>query len=390
MNNICKTSIAVALGSFFAMSSYAKDVLVVWEDLNKAHSIDMAVADFEKNNDCKVVVREFNPVNHLELADSSDEKPDVFIIISDKADYAKESGRIERLDYMPDVKDLYLENSVKPFSFDDGIYAQPRDIEALVVFYNKDIISHPADTFDDYIRLAKVRKRDGKYGLIGKFDNFYYSYGFLSAFGAYTFGKKRDGSIDLTDLGFNKYEAVDAIEYIWNYACNYQPQSVQDKNGLDVIDDLFVKGEAAAVISGPWRYDKYANGHVNFGVSKLPLLPNGNSPTPFYGVKGYVVSSDSKHKELAKKFVRLLDEPAYAMDRYMATHEVPVLKSIITNPEISGDEMVSAVLAQIKDADLMPANMKIDELWATMNECLSDVISGKKSARAVNKIKSQQ
>ena len=97
MNNICKTSIAVALGSFFAMSSYAKDVLVVWEDLNKAHSIDMAVADFEKNNDCKVVVREFNPVNHLELADSSDEKPDVFIIISDKADYAKESGRIERL-----------------------------------------------------------------------------------------------------------------------------------------------------------------------------------------------------------------------------------------------------------------------------------------------------
>lgn len=395
MNNICKTSIAVALGSFFAMSSYAKDVLVVWEDLNKAHSIDMAVADFEKNNDCKVVVREFNPVNHLELADSSDEKPDVFIIISDKADYAKESGRIEKLDYMSDVKDLYLENSVKPFSFDDGIYAQPRDIEALVVFYNKDIISHPADTFDDYIRLAKVRKRDGKYGLIGKFDNFYYSYGFLSAFGAYTFGKKRDGSIDLTDLGFNKYEAVDAIEYIWNYACNYQPQSVQDKNGLDVIDDLFVKGEAAAVISGPWRYDKYANGHVNFGVSKLPLLPNGNSPTPFYGVKGYVVSSDSKHKELAKKFVRLLDEPAYAMDRYMATHEVPVLKSIITNPEISGDEMVSAVLAQIKDADLMPANMKIDELWATMNECLSDVISGKKSARAaaneaVNKIKSQQ
>ena len=395
MNNICKTSIAVALGSFFAMSSYAKDVLVVWEDLNKAHSIDMAVADFEKNNDCKVVVREFNPVNHLELADSSDEKPDVFIIISDKADYAKESGRIEKLDYMPDVKDLYLENSVKPFSFDDGIYAQPRDIETLVVFYNKDIISHPADTFDDYIRLAKVRKRDGKYGLIGKFDNFYYSYGFLSAFGAYTFGKKRDGSIDLTDLGFNKYEAVDAIEYIWNYACNYQPQSVQDKNGLDVIDDLFVKGEAAAVISGPWRYDKYANGHVNFGVSKLPLLPNGNSPTPFYGVKGYVVSSDSKHKELAKKFVRLLDEPAYAMDRYMATHEVPVLKSIITNPEISGDEMVSAVLAQIKDADLMPANMKIDELWATMNECLSDVISGKKSARAaaneaVNKIKSQQ
>ena len=394
MNNICKTSIAVALGSFFAMSSYAKDVLVVWEDLNKAHSIDMAVADFEKNNDCKVVVREFNPVNHLELADSSDEKPDVFIIISDKADYAKESGRIEKLDYMPDVKDLYLENSVKPFSFDDGIYAQPRDIETLVVFYNKDIISHPADTFDDYIRLAKVRKRDGKYGLIGKFDNFYYSYGFLSAFGAYTFGKKRDGSIDLTDLGFNKYEAVDAIEYIWNYACNYQPQSVQDKNGLDVIDDFFVKGEAAAVISGPWRYDKYANGHVNFGVSKLPLLPNGNSPTPFYGVKGYVVSSDSKHKELAKKFVRLLDEPAYAMDRYMATHEVPVLKSIITNPEISGDEMVSAVLAQIKDADLMPANMKIDELWATMNECLSDVISGKKSARAaaneaVNKIKSQ-
>lgn len=394
MNNICKTSIAVALGSFFAMSSYAKDVLVVWEDLNKAHSIDMAVADFEKNNDCKVVVREFNPVNHLELADSSDEKPDVFIIISDKADYAKESGRIEKLDYMPDVKDLYLENSVKPFSFDDGIYAQPRDIEALVVFYNKDIISHPADTFDDYIRLAKVRKRDGKYGLIGKFDNFYYSYGFLSAFGAYTFGKKSDGSIDLTDLGFNKYEAVDAIEYIWNYACNYQPQSVQDKNGLDVIDDLFVKGEAAAVISGPWRYDKYANGHVNFGVSKLPLLPNGNSPTPFYGVKGYVVSSDSKHKELAKKFVRLLDEPAYAMDRYMATHEVPVLKSLITNPEISGDEMVSAVLAQVKDADLMPANMKIVELWATMNECLSDVISGKKSARAaaneaVNKIKSQ-
>lgn len=383
MNKIIKTLLAISLGSLTTMSSYAKEVLVVWEDVNKGYSIAQAVSSFEKEYDCEVIIKEYNPVYHIDEFERAKDKnkPDVFIILSDKLGYAVEKGLIQSIDSMKTDRHLFIPESISPFTIHGNIYAEPRSIESLVVYYNRNIISYPYYGFDDYEKLARARQKLNKYSILAKFDNFYYTYGFISGFGGYIFGKNNDGGYNLKDIGLNSDDAIDAVEYIWNYTSNYQPSEITSDKGFDVIDDYFISGRAAAVISGPWSRDKYEKSSVDFGVASLPFLPNGKRPKPFYGVKGYVVASSSKHKDLAMKFVRHLNEPVYAMMRFLATGELPPTIAVVTNPLISSDELACAVLTQIKDAQAMPSIPSMNKVWKSMDDALSDVITGKKATR---------
>lgn len=68
------------------------------------------------------------------------------------------------------------------------------------------------------------------------------------------------------------------------------------------MDNYFKEGKAAAVISGPWALGDYAKSGVDYGVAPLPILPNGQAMRPFYGAKGYVISSKQRIKILQKSF----------------------------------------------------------------------------------------
>ena len=61
-----KAKIYAVIGSLFLSLNvaYAAD-LVVWEDIGKAHGIEKAVAQFEKENNCKVILKDSDYVGHL-------------------------------------------------------------------------------------------------------------------------------------------------------------------------------------------------------------------------------------------------------------------------------------------------------------------------------------
>lgn len=381
MNNIFKSTLAFATGLAISSSSLAKDVLVVWEDVGKGYSINQAVSDFKKENDCEVIVKEINSIYALEEYQKVKEKPDVFILLSDKTNEAVSKGVIESLDFMAQDQELYAPLAVNVFTFDKKIWAAPRSIETLVVFYNKNILEYPYETFDDYITFAKVRNQDNKFSLIGKFDDLYYSYGIISGFGGYIFGKNIDGSYNVKDVGLNIDGSLKGLEYIKKISKYCTPKSILSDNGLDKIDSMFINGEAAAVISGPWKFHKYEMSNVYFGVAPLPSLPNGKNTKPFYGVKGYVVSSNSKQKELAHKFIQHLNKPIYSLMRYLSTKELPASNAVITNPIITNDELAKAVLSQLKQAENMPSIPKISEVWKNMRIFLSEIISDQKSVK---------
>lgn len=71
---------------------------------------------FEKENDCKVIVKEVDAVKQIEEYSTTTEKPDVFIVVSDKVGDAASNGIIESLDYMSNEKDLYAEAAINAFS----------------------------------------------------------------------------------------------------------------------------------------------------------------------------------------------------------------------------------------------------------------------------------
>lgn len=392
MNKFVKTVSAVSLCSVLVSSAYGTETLVLWEDYQKSAAIEQAITTFENKNDCRIIVKEYSGVYQFGEYLNTDSKPDIFIIQSDKTQEAVNMGLIESLEFMDTDRKGYTDLSVKPFEVNGKIYAAPRSIDSMVVFYNKDIMEKPFETFDEYIEFAQKRKEKGLYGLIGKFDQFFLAYGVIAGFGGYTFSLSEDGSCNENDIGLNNKGAVRALEFIRDYTDNYVPRSLLTNRGWDEMDNLFIERKAAAVISGPWSIKKYKEAGINYGISTLPLLNNGEHFIPFYGVKGYAVSSESKHKDLAKKLIRHLNHPVYAMARYASIGELPPVNAVINNPLIINEELANAVYEQTILADQIPSIVRMGKVWDLMNTCLYQVITGKKGAQeaadeAVAKIK---
>lgn len=227
---------------------------------------------------------------------------------------------------------------------------------------------------DDYLKFNDKMLSEGKYGLIGKLDQFYISYGIFSGYGAYVFGNK-NGRYNPDDIGLNNDGAVKALQFITSYS-KYLPKEVLTSNGFAAVDNYFKEGKAAAVISGPWALGDYAKSGVDYGVAPLPILPNGQAMRPFYGAKGYVISSKTKNKDLAEKFLEYINRPEYALIRYSEIAELPPIKAVLDNPLITNDDFANAIAVQIKNADAMPTVPEFSKVWDPMGNAILKSISG--------------
>lgn len=95
------------------------------------------------------------------------------------------------------------------------------------------------------------------------------------------------------------------------------------------------------------------------GVAPLPLLPNGEHMRSFLGVKGYSISTYSKQKEMAQKFVEFINQPEYAKVRFQLTGEIPPVKALIDDPIIKNDDKSRAVAIRLA----MPSRCQAYRKW---------------------------
>lgn len=214
------SKVAIAITSLLVCSNvYATTVLKVWEDVQKSHGIAQAVADFEALNDCKVVVEEvpfISQVDRLRLEGPSGDGPDVLMIPADRVGAATVQGLIAPIKFMQEDQDKYIRSAVSAFAQGGEIYAVPKVVETLVLFYNKDILKQPYDTLNEYYDYAMKKKAtsDDEYGFIAKWDSFYYAYGVMQPYGAYVFGTDSDGNLDSRDVGLANEGAIKSVELI--------------------------------------------------------------------------------------------------------------------------------------------------------------------------------
>lgn len=295
MNLLSKLLLVSGVVLFAGTSVNAKE-LVVWEDLNKDNGIAKAVEDFQKEYNCTVRVTNSDYVSHVNeyeklLNSGSKNLPDILMLPADRLGASAQKGLIQPLRFMSSDSSLYLDKSIDAFTYNGQIYACPRSVETMVVFYNQDLLKYPLETMEDYYNFSAAKKMEGKWGVIGKWDFMYFIYGFIRGNGGYVFGKDGAGNYNPHDIGLNNAGAVKGLEYLNKFVQNVVPVSVLGPDGFGHINSLFTSGKAAAVITGPWEFNGYAKSGINYGVAPLPKLPNGNYMCPFLGFRGYVVSN---------------------------------------------------------------------------------------------------
>ncbi|VTP13599.1 Cyclodextrin-binding protein precursor [Phytobacter ursingii] len=378
---------ALAAGQLISLSAHAATKqLNVWEDIKKSVGIQDAVKDFEQKYDVKVNVQEMPYAQQLEklrLDGPAGIGPDVLVIPNDQLGGAVVQGLLTPLNLDKEKVDAFTPASINAFRLDNTLYGVPKAVETLVLIYNKDLIDKPLQSLPEWLDYSKKQREQNKYGLLAKFDQIYYSWGAIGPMGGYLFGKNDKGGFNPKDIGLNKSGAVDAVTFLKKfYSEGVFPSGILGDNGLNAIDSLFTEKKAAAVINGPWAFQPYEAAGVNYGVAPLPNLPDGKPMSSFLGVKGYVVSTWSKDKQLAQQFLEFINQPQYVKTRYIATREIPAQKAMIDDPMIKNDEKASAVAVQAARATAMPGIPEMGEVWGPANAALELSLTGKQEPQA--------
>lgn len=383
--NFKKSVLAAALATL-SFSAFAQTELLVWEDIQKSKGIEAAVADFEKQFDVKVNIQEMpygQQIEKLRLDGPSGIGPDVLVIPSDQLGSAVVQGLIAPMaNATPEATADYTETALGAFTSDDQVYGYPKVVETLVMFYNKDKIYQPFTTMDEYFKFSQEQKAKGEYGLIAKFDQVYYAFGSLYAYGGYIFQRDENGNYNPEDIGLANAGAVEAVNYLKKFFDEgLIPTGILGENGLNAIDSLFTEQKAAAVINGPWAIEPYQKAGVNFGVTPLPTMPNGKEMSSLLGVKGYVISTWSKDAELAEKFIQFINQPQYAKTRFEVTAEIPPLKSVMADDVITKNEAANAIAIQSTRAVPMPSIPEMAQVWTPIDSALQLSVSNKQDPK---------
>lgn len=377
MNKFSK-GLLLSLALVYSHEILATERLVVWEDVGRASTIASAVKDFEKIYDCDVDVLE-KPMHHqvelLEKQGPKGEGPDVVVLASDMVGVAKDKNLISQIHFMQVENSQYLPNSIASVTFDGELYSVPKTIETLILFYNKDLLKEPPSTLEEYVDLSKKLRKKGKYGLLAKWELFYTTYALMHGYGAYIFRTDNDGTINLNSYGLDTDGAVESLKVLRKMSkADLVYDCLSGVDGYNRMYELFSSKKAIAVINGPWAIEDYLKAGINFGITTLPTLPNGNPMAGFLGIKGYSISKWSTHKDLAEDFLRFINEHKYALLRYKESRQVPPIISVLQDPSLANDELIQVIAQQSVHGVNMPSIPEMSYVWSVMDKAIWKVI----------------
>ena len=220
------------------------------------------------------------------------------------------NGVVEPLD-LSAVADGFNPVAVQAFTYDGQTYGLPYAIENVALLRNTDLVPDAPATFEEMMQIATDYKADhpdpSSLGLavqVGPEGDAYHLQPFLSAFGGYIFAQNADGTYNPDDIGIDSEGGLATATWLQEQA-------------------------AAGLLSADVTYDTMIDA---FGAGKAPFAdhrPVGDRPgrqrlrrhrralrserrpgdggrrhtAPFVGVQGFMVSSFSEAKDLAKSFV---------------------------------------------------------------------------------------
>ncbi|MER2040615.1 sugar ABC transporter substrate-binding protein [Desemzia incerta] len=362
--------------------------LVVWEDIDKAKGIEDAVAEFEEIHNVTVEVIEkpyANQIEDLRLDGPGGTGPDVLTMPGDQIGTSVTEGLLYELQVDEEIQNMYSEASMQSQMVDGKVYGLPKAVETTMLYYNKDIVSEEdlPETLDEWYELSKELTDGENFGFLALWDQIYYANSVMSGYGGYIFGQDGEGKYDVTDIGLNNEGAVEAAEVMQRfYEDNLFPSGIIGEQGINVLDSLFTEGKAAAVISGPWNLDPFSSAGVDYGVTTLPTLPNGEPMSSFIGVKSYNVSSYSKNPELAQEFVEFIANEENSRTRFELTQEVPAVTALADDSVIMENEAAQAVAKQSQVSVLTPNVPEMNEVWLPADAALQTIATGQAEPKA--------
>lgn len=254
----------------------------------------------------------YNRIMSAVGSDDIDIVPDIAQVGHSWAVDLANRGKLSDLTGKIDRNIFYPEHLAQSNAFQNkGFYAVPWFSEMRLLYYNRRFVKSP-DEITDWKSFQttcdQYTKKTGKpfigFATAVSWNLLHNLAPWLWAGGGDLIKTKTIGPISKQTVVLDSPESLLGLHYL-----NHLSQSgcaVFPDTTLEITDRMFINGDLAAIITGPWIIKLLGDDwQDNFGVTALPAGPNGNQP--FVGGSHLVVPSASQFRGNFERASRLVN-----------------------------------------------------------------------------------
>lgn len=369
-----------------------------WGSESEIRILRPLIAEFEeKNPDIKIEFVHIpkNYFQKLHLLFASNLAPDVIFVnningiiyadaglFEDLSSYLESSEKTDREDF--------FENSLRAFTYNGKLYAIPRDVSNLVVFYNKDIFSRcgvepPYErwTFEEFLEKSKALVNSKSCSLkwaVGFDKKPVFWLPFLWSNGGGILSE------DLEKIIIDEDASIEGLQFYSDLRNKYHLAPSDAQKGSLSNSQLFKHGDIAMQISGRWSVPFFRK-NLDFDWDIVPFPSSKRGSVVDVDASGWAVSSESKHKEQAWRFVEFMASEESVKKMTSSGLIIPARVSV-ANSELFLDTEKKPVSSKyfvtaIDTGIPTPANRNYQEISDILDKRLETLFSGKKQAKEV-------
>ncbi|TFD99269.1 sugar ABC transporter substrate-binding protein [Jeotgalibacillus salarius] len=338
--------------------------------------LDTLFAKYTEETGIEIEVTPMNMLDQVEslnLDGPAGNGPDLFFQPHDRIGNIVLQGLASPID-LGEAEGTYSETAIDAVTYDGEIYGAPLVVETYGTFYNKDLVEEAPATMDELMTIAEEQTDAAteQYGFLMEAANFYFSYPFFGANGAYVFNNE-GGTYDVEDIGLNNEGAVAGGELIQSWYSNgYIPVEINP----DIMNGLFTDGKVGVAITGPWNIPAYEEAlGDSLGTAILPTV-DGTNATSFVGVKSWMVSDYSENKDAATDLALFLTNEENSLEYFEGAGELPANQAALESDAVTSNELIAPFAEQIQFGTPMPSAPEMQQVWDPINNALLFIAQG--------------
>lgn len=251
----------------------------------------------------------------------------------------------------------YHKQAIQALSYDDNLYAIPRDVSNLVVFYNKDLfdkahVPYPSSNWTLKELLLTAQKLTSKktYGISYE-EDLYYLMPYILTFNESLYSVEN-------------VKNLKSVHFYKELVNKYHVAPSKADTGSKTIAQMFLEQRIAMQLSGRWLFPKYReSANFRWGVVKFPgVVPCDAS--------GWAISKSTKHILAAEKFINFISSKDNVIKMTQSGLIIPA-RSDIEVSALGGDELSQKTFI---DAISRSIPLKITPSYHKMKDKLNDEI----------------
>ena len=270
-----------------------------WGSKSEIDILKPLISDFEKNNpDIKIEFMHIpqNYFQKIHLLFASRTAPDVIFINNLYLPLYANANLLEELH----ADGNYYPQALEALSWKGRLYAIPRDVSNLVIYYNKDLfdkkhITYPENewTFNDFLQTALKLTDENTFGISFEDDPLFYLPYMMS----------NGGGILSEEL--SKEESKKSLQFYADLRKKYHVAPLKSESASATMAQMFLQGRIGMYLSGRWMVPKLREeAKFNWDIVRFPKGTKGSIVQ--LDASGWAVSKQSKHKNEAKKLIEFL------------------------------------------------------------------------------------